>query len=481
MTGQAISDWFKGLVESAAKPTFELLSATVLGTPNITSDSMTRIRELWTTSQWIANTCFVLLVTIAGVLMMVGQSLPGEISLQEVLPRLVWAFLVSNLSLTLIGYAITLANGLADAFLTAGAEQIDPAEAGKMLASGVEATLAVNHVFYVLVALVAVVLALTVAFIYVVRLTITMVLVAAAPLALMLHALPVTDGIARLWWRGLSGMLAIQTLQALVLVSALRVLFAKSDSNAPFLGIPTSHRDGVDLLLVICLLWIMIKIPSWVARTIWRQAQPRMATQLLKSLVMYHTVGRLMGGSRGRGGRGGRSTTRHGGPNRGPQGGPRRRPPGGPPGGGGSRPNGGPGGGSGSGGPTADGPAAQREPARQQPKRARVNSIKCNEGQRREQPERAPKAPGPARSADRRPPPPQPRILTSRLAWTAHPGAPLPRPTSAAPQAGPRSSATAPPIQRARRQADAACTPRTPQRVALRLERSHHYSHRGAR
>ncbi|MCP2343717.1 hypothetical protein [Actinomadura rupiterrae] len=474
MTGQAISDWFKGLVESAAKPTFELLSATVLGTPSITSDSMARIRELWTTSQWIANTCFVLLVAIAGVLMMVGHSLPNEISVKEVLPRLVWAFLASNLSLTLIGYAITFANGLTDAFLTSGAERIDPAEAGRTLASGVEVTLATDHIFYVLVALVAVVLALIVAFIYVVRLAITLVLIAAAPLALMLHALQVTDGIARLWWRGLTGMLAIQTLQALVLVSALRVLFAKSDSNAPFLGIPTSHRDSVDLLLVICLLWIMIKIPSWVARTIWQQAQPRMATQLVKSIVMYHTVGRLLGGARGRGK--GTAATKNG-PKRGPQGGPRRGPQVGPPGGQGPRPGGGQGTGARPSGPTAGGHAAQTETARQQPKRDQQEARRGNEDRQRDRASRAQRA---SHSTEHRRTPPQPGIFTSRMAWTARPSAPMPRTATAAPRTGSRPTVSSRPVHRMRRQTDTSQA-RTPQRVALRLQRSHHYSHRGAR
>jgi len=161
-------------------------------------------------------------------------------------------------------------------------------------------------------------LALIVAFIYVARLAITMVLIAAAPLALMFHALPMTDGIARLWWRGITGMLAIQVCQSLVLVSALQVLFADTKDEGPFHGVPTTKQDLIDVLLVICLLWVMIRIPSWVARTIWRSAQPRMLGQLVRSFLVYRTVGAAFS-TVGRAVRGGRAThtSKHrGGPGR---------------------------------------------------------------------------------------------------------------------------------------------------------------------
>lgn len=341
MAGDAVTGWFRDLVESASKPTFAFLSATVLGTPEIDSPEMKRARELWGTSQWIANTCFLLMVTITGILLMAGQSLPGELSPKELLPRLLLAFLASNLSLILIGHGISLANGLAKAFLTAGGNKIDPAQAGTVLGNGVEASINTVGTFFVLVALVAVALALIVAFIYVARLAITMVLIAAAPLALMFHALPMTDGIARLWWRGITGMLAIQVCQSLVLVSALQVLFADTKDDGPFHGVPTTEQDLIDVLLAICLLWVMIRIPSWVARTIWRSAQPRMLGQLVRSFLVYRTVGAAFGAV-GRAVRGGRAThtSKHrGGPG---SGGPRSRPgPGGQPGGGpGSSPDG---------------------------------------------------------------------------------------------------------------------------------------------
>jgi hypothetical protein len=303
MAQQAINGWFRELVRSGANSVLSFLSTTVLGTPEIGSPEMDRAEEIWGTSQKIANTCFVLLITIAGVTLMAGQSLPGELAVKDLLPRVLVAFLCANLSLVLVGYCISFANGLAEAFLSAGHNSVDPKQVGVVIANGVLATIATQGLFYILISLVVVVLAVCVAFIYVMRLAITMVLIAAAPIALMFHALPMTEGIARLWWRGMVGMLAIQVCQALVFVTALQLLLAGDSAEVgQQWAIPPDKSDLIDLLLIIGLLMVMIRIPSWVARTIWQPAQPRMLGQLFRSLVVYRTIGGLanaLGNGRG--------------------------------------------------------------------------------------------------------------------------------------------------------------------------------------
>ncbi|WP_395111587.1 hypothetical protein, partial [Actinomadura sp. SCN-SB] len=214
MAKRAVSGWFQELVTSAAKPIFGLLRSTVMGTPEIDSPDMVRARQLWATSQTIANTCYVLLITLGGVLLMAGQALPGgELTPGQLVARLTVAFLASNLSLVFIGYGITFANGMAGAFLGGAEKRIDPGVVADLIAGYVTASLLPTQPFTVFIALAVVALALCVAFIYIIRVAITMVLIAAAPLALMFHALPMTDGLARLWWRGLTGILAIQVVQ----------------------------------------------------------------------------------------------------------------------------------------------------------------------------------------------------------------------------------------------------------------------------
>ncbi|MBA9003087.1 hypothetical protein [Thermomonospora cellulosilytica] len=294
MAKEAVNGWFQELVTSAAKPVFRFLGDTVLGTPEVDSAEMARARQLWGASQVIANTCFVLLVAFAGVLVMSGQTVPGGLAPGEVLPRLVPAFIAANVSLIFVGHGISFANGLAQAFLQSGAEAIDAGVVADSLGGSVVALVATGGTFYALVALAVIVMALIVAFIYIVRLAITMVLVAAAPVALMFHALPVTEGIARLWWRGITGVLAIQVCQALVLATVFRLLFSEVEENdGEVLGI-SPQADLTDLLVAIALLWVLIRIPSWVARSVWQPAQPRLLGQMLKTFVLYRSVGALM-------------------------------------------------------------------------------------------------------------------------------------------------------------------------------------------
>ncbi|MCP2342000.1 hypothetical protein [Actinomadura rupiterrae] len=290
---QAVTGWFVSVVASAIGPTFRFLGATVFATPNLHAASMQSARDLWGVSQWIADTCFVLLVTLAGVLLMSGSSLPREYSIREVLPRLVWAFVAANLSLLLLGYGIDFANGLANAFLEAGRTHINLHQAAQVIGRTIE-TEAKTGSYLPLLAIVAVVLAACVACVYITRLAITVVLIVAAPLALMCHALPFTEGLALLWWRAITGVLAIQVCQSLVFVTALQVLLSfdpHRDSNSYFFAVPLSKADGVDLLLIIALLWVLLRIPSWVARTIWRQARPGTFGGLLKTFLVYRTIG----------------------------------------------------------------------------------------------------------------------------------------------------------------------------------------------
>jgi hypothetical protein len=293
----AINRWFIGLVRSAIGPVFDVLGKTLLATPEISSPQMARAQSLWFTSEAIANTCFVLFVTVGGILMIAGGTLE-QVSPREIVPRLVLAFIASNASLLLVGQAIKFANGLAQAFLAQGAKDADPEGAKDLLVGIVEATLATRGIFLLIVAIPVLVLALVVALTYVIRVVITMLLIIAAPLALMCHALPQTDPLARMWWRAMCGMLAIQVAQSLVFVTAITVLFAKnSGGESTLLPLP-NRAELVDLLLAIVLLYILARIPFWVSRMIWQRGLTsgplgRMAG-FLTSAVIFRNIARAV-------------------------------------------------------------------------------------------------------------------------------------------------------------------------------------------
>ncbi|WP_165950284.1 hypothetical protein [Actinomadura sp. GC306] len=353
-TKEAITDWFRSLARDSLEPVLGFLADTQLATPEVGSPGMNAAEQIWATSRTIANTCFVLMVLLAGVMLMAGQTLSGVAAPGQTIVRLVVAFIAMNTSLIVIGYGIQLANGLARSIFMSGADRIDPDQAGRVFAQGIEASINTGGSFFVLVTLVVVVLACILAFIYVMRLAIIMVLVGVAPIALMFHALPLTDGLARLWWRGITGALAIQVCQSFVFITALQLLLSQhGEDGGSFLGAPTAQAELVDLLLVIALLYVLICIPRWVARTVWQPAQPRMLSQLVRTFVVYKGVGAVVGfaGKAARGTRGAARTAKAstaqgrprpgggGGPRNGPHGGPH----GGPSGGNGPRPDRGPG------------------------------------------------------------------------------------------------------------------------------------------
>ena len=112
----------------------------------------------------------------------------------------------------------------------------------------------------------AVLLVLVLAVIYAARLMITVVLIAVAPLALACHALPQAEGIARWWWRAFAGILAIQCAQAVVLVAALRLFFTEQWTA---LAAPPGTVSSFDSIQLLCLLYILIRIPFWIGRRVW--------------------------------------------------------------------------------------------------------------------------------------------------------------------------------------------------------------------
>lgn len=250
---QAINDWFRDLAASLLTPALDLIGRTVLSTPDITRPG--RVAELWGVTAGMANAFFVLFVLAGGALVMSHETLQVRYDLKEIAPRLVVAFVTANVSLLLAGHAITAANALSGALLGQG---VDPRQATAVMHERALAPLESGALSLVLIAVVAAVLAVLLLVVYVLRVAIVVVLVAGAPLALACHALPHTDGLARWWWRALVACLAVQVVQALVLVTAVRVFF---QADGPSVFTATTGEALIDGLVVVCLLWLLVRIP----------------------------------------------------------------------------------------------------------------------------------------------------------------------------------------------------------------------------
>jgi hypothetical protein len=214
---EAIDAFFRGIVETALNPLLDLLSKTLLTTPM--PDALPRIGELWNNSWEILLVTYGLLVLIAGVIVMGYQTVQTQYSVKELAPRLVVGFLSGALSMWVATKAIQIANGLAQAVMSGG---VDAPSAGQALRELVLGSLTGGlWIIFIGIVLAAMLVVLLVT--YVIRVALTVILIAGAPLALMFHALPQTEGIAYWWWKAFGGCLAIQVLQSLTLITAMRV------------------------------------------------------------------------------------------------------------------------------------------------------------------------------------------------------------------------------------------------------------------
>jgi hypothetical protein len=277
----AIDGWFRNLVTSALDPILGLLGRTLLATPDVTGGE---VAAVWGITAGIANALVVLLVLGGGAVVVGYETLQTRYAAKDVAARIVVAVVAANASLGVVRLAVGGANALSEALLGGG---VDPAAATGAVRHMVVVRLATEGSFLVLLSLVAVVLAVILLVTYVVRVALLVLLVGVAPLALVCHALPQTEGAARLWWRAMAGLLAIQLGQSLVLICSLRIFFAPG--GAATLGLSASG-GLVDILVAICLLWVMVRIPAWVSKAVFGPGRVSSITRAFKVAAIYEVA-----------------------------------------------------------------------------------------------------------------------------------------------------------------------------------------------
>jgi hypothetical protein len=285
----AINAFFRGIVTAALNPLLDLLSKTLLTTP--TPDSLPRIGELWTNSWQILLASYAVLVLVAGILVMSYETLQTRHGIKEVAPRIVVGFLAGALSLWVATKAIEIANALAQAVMGDG---LDANSAGPTLRDLVLGSLN-GGIFIIFIGIFLAGMLVCLLVTYIVRVALTIILVAGAPIALMCHALPQTEGIARWWWKAFGGCLAIQVGQSLTLITAIKVFLAPGGFT--FLG-PTVN-GLVNLLVALALAYILFKIPFWFLASLRGGGRRSLVGSLVRGFIAYKTFGLLRGRSSG--------------------------------------------------------------------------------------------------------------------------------------------------------------------------------------
>ncbi|MEV6494594.1 hypothetical protein AB0M20_39115 [Actinoplanes sp. NPDC051633] len=257
-----ILHWFSGLLLDCLDTLIGAITGALLYTPDVTT--LPQVQALTGRAVWVVDTAFVLVFVAAGVLSMVaGGSERSRYEIKDLLPRCVVGFVTAHFSQLIAGTMIRLANAVTAAVID------KDADAGVLRAIRDDMTAAEDAtgglLFLVCLAMVLFLLAATACSV-IVRFAIALVLTAGAPLALMLHALPQTDPIARLWWRSFAGMLAVPVCQGFVLFAAQWMLL-DSATMLPSLGLPAADPGGVlNIFVVMVLLWTTVKVPSLMRR-----------------------------------------------------------------------------------------------------------------------------------------------------------------------------------------------------------------------
>ncbi|KAF4408929.1 hypothetical protein [Streptomyces lycii] len=288
MVVDAVSSFLGMLIEQIMKPVRAFLADTLLATPDVTGHA--DVRRLWTATLGITVGIYVLFVTAGGLTVMGHETMQNRYALKQVVPRLLVGMVAAASSLTVMGKAIGLSNALAHAIT-----DTEMSDAGHGL---VERAIPLAlfdgpafKLYQLFLALLMLALVVAVLIGFMVRIAVMALLAVCGPLALACHAHPLTDPVARLWWRGLGGCMVVQIAQSTTFVLGLKLFFAP---GAAALGIPKMDQLGT-MLAGLALFWVLFKIPGWTMQVVLRgtpvsSPHTPAPVRMLKHAAMYRLM-----------------------------------------------------------------------------------------------------------------------------------------------------------------------------------------------
>jgi hypothetical protein len=294
-----MTDWlYNGLISWLAERVQGMLGGLVsfLTTAFFTSPDVTvfpQVQTLVDRSVVVVNAAFVLAIIAAGAIAMNHGTLQIRYQAKDLLPRLVFGFVISNFGVELCRMLIETANALMTAMVgqtASGPKVIEFVKARIVSAMSDPAT----GMLAAVIGLLIVVLFYMLLVGWFARIATLIVLAGIAPLALACHSLPQTQSAAGLWWRSLLGCLCTPVLQAIFFTAGVDLLL-NPDCNVPILlGIgPAPSTDVFNLFVAACLLWVTVRIPKLVGRYVTRSGQMSTAGVVLRAVFVQSITRRL--------------------------------------------------------------------------------------------------------------------------------------------------------------------------------------------
>jgi hypothetical protein len=259
-----IFDWFADKILDVFNALIGAITGALLKTPDVTV--LPQVQALTDRSVFIVDTVFVLVFVAAGALTMsAGGDERSRYTVKDLLPRCVVGFVAAHFSQLVAGKLIELANAL-----TAALTDVDGGPNGGL--DGIKTHMLASRdtagalLFVVCAAIIVMLLAAT-AISMIIRFAVVLVLTTIAPLALACHALPQTDGVARMWWRAYLGTLAVPIAQGMFLAAGQWMLL-DTGHMMPLLGLPGEPGGVLNLFVVMVLLWTAVKVPGWMRKAV---------------------------------------------------------------------------------------------------------------------------------------------------------------------------------------------------------------------
>ncbi len=284
---EAIDTFFRGLVIGALNPLLDLLGKTVLSTPH--PDLLPGIGQTWTDSWHLMLAFYGSIVMIAGLLLMGYETLQTRYTIKEIAPRIAGGFLAGTLSLFLATQGIEISNAVSAALMTGA---LNPDTAAKAMTDMILGSLNGGQGWLLFIGLALAVMLVVLLLTFIVRVLATMLLIAAAPFALMWHALPHTEGVAVFWWKAYGLLLIIPVGQAGALSASLRVFFTPGG----FTVFGPTLNGVTNLLFCVALMWVLVKIPFWCLQPLRGGSGRSLLGSLVRGAIAYKTMG-LLGGA----------------------------------------------------------------------------------------------------------------------------------------------------------------------------------------
>ena len=262
----AIASLLASLLAPLIVPLMNALARFLLSTPDVTTEP--RVVELWNGLRILACSLYGLFVLAAGILAMSHGTVQQRYAARDLVPRLALGMFAANLSLFFCQQAIALTDAVNRAVFGNGITASDLA--GTLVGLLADANTTTAPLYLVVFATVVLSMGLVLLLTLLVRTAVTIVLVVAAPLLLVCHGSPATEGAARMWWRAFGGVLTTQVVQSVAFLVCVKVVL--DPGNYGFLGVPTLG-SLINLMLLCCTFVLLIKIPSWIRSLVTQPVQ----------------------------------------------------------------------------------------------------------------------------------------------------------------------------------------------------------------